>query len=152
MKLGIGSVATTMIATTFIPALDFGQENGLPGSAARFSDFPEAALYDGPIASPKLGRAADEPYRTVISAAVKNGPNFAARYVLATFHYGDGPVGAVVVDARSGLVFHLPSKVVGKATSSTIPIALLYTRNGERRRRKKTMIPLRCRSCRAANC
>lgn len=88
------------------------QRNSAVTSAPRFSDLPASSPYDGPIAVPKIKRRSDEQRKTLIERAVKQGPNFAGHYILAKFQIGDGPIGAVVVDAKSGSVFHLPSQVV----------------------------------------
>jgi hypothetical protein len=86
---------------------------GASGKATpRFSDYPAPGAFQGPIATPKFSRKSDEEYQTVLRGTMKKGPNFAARYVLARFRYGNGPVGAVVVDAKSGSVFHLPPQVL----------------------------------------
>ena len=88
------------------------RNNPIKTAAPRFSDYPAPIAFQGPIATPKFRRMADERYQTLLTEAMKTGPNFAARYVLAKFQYGSGPVGAVVVDARSGSVFHLPPQIV----------------------------------------
>jgi hypothetical protein len=69
-------------------------------------------VYHGPIASPKFSRKDDDLYRTILQDAIRKGPNFAGHFELVKFQLGNGPVGAVIVDAKSGSVFHLPSQVV----------------------------------------
>ena len=88
------------------------RKNLMNTAAPRFSDYPVPNAFQGPIATPKVSRKSDEIYQTVLTEAMKTGPNFAARYVLARFQYGNGPLGAVVVDAKSGSVFHLPPQVL----------------------------------------
>jgi hypothetical protein len=86
--------------------------NPINTTAPRFSDYPASSALHGSIAAPKFNRKSDEGYQTALTEAMKTGPNFAAHYVLAKFQYGNGPVGAMVVDARSGSVFHLPPQVI----------------------------------------
>jgi hypothetical protein len=88
------------------------RQNQMSSATPRFSDIPASSQYHGPIAAPLVKRKSDEQQRALIERAVKQGPNFAGHYVLAKFQMGDGPIGAVVVDAKSGSVFHLPSQVV----------------------------------------
>jgi len=78
----------------------------------RFADLPVSSPYHGTIAAPIIKRRSDEQLKALIERAARQEPNFAGHYILAKFQMGDGPIGAIVVDAISGSVFHLPSQVV----------------------------------------
>ena len=93
------------------PSIDPSQRT-YKRSVFRFSDCPVSDLFTGPVAKPTFNRKSDRQLRKVIQGGVKEGPNFAGHYVLVKFKIGEGPTGAVVVDAKSGSVFRLPSKVV----------------------------------------
>lgn len=83
-----------------------------PENAPAFSGFPVAGLYSGPIAKPKFQTKAEEEY---LGSALKTPaalPNFAGQFRIVSFRMGDGPVGALVFDAKSGAISRLPSNVV----------------------------------------
>ncbi|HYL73594.1 MAG TPA: hypothetical protein VEU96_05285 [Bryobacteraceae bacterium] len=87
----------------------------LTGSAhagRRFSDYPASELYKGPVASVRFREKSDRRFQALIQDAIKAGPNFAGQYRLVRFQTGNGPIKVVLVDMKSGLVFHLPSDVV----------------------------------------
>lgn len=52
--------------------------------------------------------------------------NFAGHFILVQFEVGDGPIGAAIVDARTGSVYHLPKEVVagGYFLGSTACLAM----------------------------
>src|SRR5437762_981251 len=98
--------ALVIVIAVVVPGAGLGQEG------PRFADFGVTDVYHGPIASPTFSRIDDERYRRILEDSMKLGPTFAARYVLVQFQIGSGPVGAVIVDVKSGSVFHLPRQVV----------------------------------------
>jgi hypothetical protein len=88
------------------------RQNQANSANPRFADLPASGTYHGTIAVPIIKRRSDEQQRALIERAARQEPNFAGHYILAKFQMGDGPIGALVVDAKSGSVFHLPSQVV----------------------------------------
>jgi hypothetical protein len=93
------------VAATAIPG--FGQE-----SERHFSDYPAVALHMGPTARLRFSQQSDERYRTLVQRAIGTGTNFAGHYTLVRFRIGKGPIGVLVVDLTSGMVFRLPSDTV----------------------------------------
>jgi hypothetical protein len=81
-----------------------------PDRPQEFYSHPAGEPYRGPVAQPKLGER-DASLRPVFEDGPRAGPNFAARYAIVRFQTGKGPVGAGVLDAKTGLVFHLPTEV-----------------------------------------
>lgn len=77
----------------------------------QFSDYPALGPYSGPPGVPRLRNRVDQRYRNVVEEALKNAPDFASEYKLAKFQIGNGPLGVLLVDVKSGLIFHLPPQV-----------------------------------------
>jgi hypothetical protein len=77
-----------------------------------FSDFPVARLYRGPTADPKFKNRSEEEFLGPLLRGAGSAPNFAGQFRLVQFRIGDGPIGAVVVEVKTGSVFHLPHEVV----------------------------------------
>ncbi len=80
-------------------------------SHSQFKDYPASPPFQGAFALPKSGKIVDSSLRKTIGEAARRGPNFAGHYALVKFQIGDGPIGALVVDAKSGKVFRLPQQV-----------------------------------------
>jgi hypothetical protein len=79
--------------------------------APQFSDFPADTFYPGKPGAPKLNST--EPlFRGVVADGIRQGVNFAGHFILVRFQIGNGPIGAAIVDARTGSVYHLPKEVV----------------------------------------
>jgi len=106
---------TLSVALAVVQGIACGQ----PGSDAKrrgepsFGDFPVARLYTGPIATAKFKNASDEKRLGAVLRTVRAEPNFAGHWRIMQFRTGDGPLGAVLLDARSGDVFRLPQEIVG---------------------------------------
>ena len=83
------------------------------GTGPAFSDFPVAEMYNGPIAKPSLQSRSDEEFLKSVLRAEVGPPNFAGQYRIVRFRIGDGPVGAVLFDVRTGVVSGLPAGIVG---------------------------------------
>ncbi|MDM5177720.1 hypothetical protein PO883_11005 [Massilia sp. DJPM01] len=84
---------------------------GLAGAAPRFGDYPAAAIYQGPSARPLLANAQSRNYATRLRAAASGKPDFAGRYVLATWGCGASCTMSAAIDARTGAVTWLPFTV-----------------------------------------
>jgi hypothetical protein len=78
----------------------------------RFSAFPVREMYSGPSAVPRFKNASERDYLGPVLGHIAAAPNFARRFRLVQFRMGSGPIGAVVVDSKTGAVFHLPLDVV----------------------------------------
>ena len=78
----------------------------------RFEDYPVATIYHGPISPPKLSQQ-EELYQKAIAEGIQNGVNFAGKYIVIQFKIGNGPLGVILVDARTGNVAMLPKEVAG---------------------------------------
>jgi hypothetical protein len=78
----------------------------------RFSDFPVAKLYSGPISNPKFSSGSDEHYLGRLLSDIGDGPNFSGQFRLVQFRMGSGPLGAVVVDSKNGSIYRLPREIV----------------------------------------
>ena len=74
-----------------------------------FEDFPVAEIYRGAAAPLDLAdnRAAQE-YRTRLSQAAQEKPNFAGHFILTNWGCGAACVQTAIIDAQTGLVFMLP--------------------------------------------
>lgn len=71
-----------------------------------------SAPFRGAFAVPKSSRIVDSSLRKTIEEAVQRGSNFAGHYSLVQFQIGEGPIGVLVVDAKSGSIFKLPQELV----------------------------------------
>ena len=71
-----------------------------------FANYPVVARYRGPRAAPHLrpGTVAWQ-FRTRIREAATQPPNFAGRYVLATWGCGTECVSYAIIDAKTGAVY-----------------------------------------------
>jgi hypothetical protein len=78
----------------------------------RFSDFPVAKLYSGPISNPKFRSGSDKHYLVPLLNDIGDGPNFSGQFRLVQFRMGSGPVGAVLVDSKTGSIYRLPHEMV----------------------------------------
>lgn len=77
-----------------------------------FSDFQVPQLYSGPIASPKFERAYDEHYVGHLLSRTSDGPNFSGQFRIVEFRTGNGPLGAIVIDSKTGSIYRLPHEIV----------------------------------------
>jgi hypothetical protein len=77
-----------------------------------FSDFPVANVYSGPIGNPKFKSASDERYLGPLLSGIGDGPNFSGQFRVVRFRMGSGPLGAVLVDSKTGSVYRLPHEIV----------------------------------------
>lgn len=77
-----------------------------------FSDFPVAKVYSGPIGNPKFKSASDEHYLGRLLSDIGDGPNFSGQFRLVQFRMGSGPLGAVVLDSKTGSIYRLPHEIV----------------------------------------
>jgi hypothetical protein len=69
-----------------------------------FGDFPALAGFTGVPARPALQTPGQRLFRTRISEAARNGPNFAGHYTIAEWGCGTSCVSVAVIDAETGSV------------------------------------------------
>jgi hypothetical protein len=78
--------------------------------ALRFTDYPVREQFTGKNAPLVLTRK-DRAYRTRLSEAAKEKPNFAGRYILAAWGCGTECLMGTLIDARTGRVYWIPFTV-----------------------------------------
>lgn len=100
-KLSIHCVAAAI--ALFVGTLSVTAQTGTP----RFTDYPVSERYTGKTAPLVLSRAARE-FRTRLRQAAREKPNFAGRFIVATWGCGTECVEGAIIDARTGHVFMLP--------------------------------------------
>ncbi|NHZ83561.1 hypothetical protein F2P44_30475 [Massilia sp. CCM 8695] len=83
----------------------------LAGAAPRFEDYPVAAIYQGAGARPVLADPHSRNYATRLRSAATQKPDFAGRYVLATWGCGASCTMSAAIDAKTGAVTWLPFTV-----------------------------------------
>lgn len=104
-------------AAAFLVSLA-GTTTGQPAPATRtmlfphFSDFQVPKLYTGPIANPKFNRVSDEQIIGHLLGSTADGPNFSGQFRIIQFKIGNGPLGAIVVDSKTGSIYRLPPEIV----------------------------------------
>jgi hypothetical protein len=78
----------------------------IPADAPRFEDYP-AKLYTGRNAAPDLkSHPQSRLYRTRLKAWSREKPNFAGRFILATWGCGTDCTQIAIIDAKTGRIFH----------------------------------------------
>ena len=100
---------------TWFVFIAIASEQPAPGAQTfgpHFSEFPVARLYVGPIGKPKLKSASEEHYLGGMLSDFGDGPNFSGQFRLVQFRIGSGPLGAVLLDSRTGSIYRLPHEIV----------------------------------------
>jgi membrane protein implicated in regulation of membrane protease activity len=86
-----------------------------PTAAVSFSAYSlPGPIYIGPHAPPDLSTAQNYLFRTRITAASREPPNFASRYVISAWGCGTGCAQGVAVNVATGKVIWLPNSFVLK--------------------------------------
>jgi hypothetical protein len=129
------------LAFGLLPAFGAGEQgrdehmiraSDIPRDAPRFEDYA-AKPYVGVNAAPDVhSEVRSRRYRTQLKSWVREKPNFAGHYILATWGCGTGCTEIAVIDALTGKVFHPP----GARTNSiedVDPEVLVEVSDGERR-------------------
>jgi hypothetical protein len=78
-----------------------------PVSEPKFSDFP-AVPYHGPQTSADLSTKEARAYRTRLSNAARQAPNFAGHYVVTEWGCGTGCLTGAILDVKTGKAVFLP--------------------------------------------
>ena len=84
------------------------QENPSP-RLPRFEDYPVAEIWRGTPTPPKLTSRSERLYRTRLTDAAKELPNFAGHYRFATWGCGSECISGAIIDLQSGDVYSPPS-------------------------------------------
>lgn len=79
-------------------------------SEPKFSNYPVTNLYTGKNAPIKLTRE-NRVFRTRLTKASKEKPDFAGRYILASWGCGHQCLMGGVIDAKTGKVYRLPFSI-----------------------------------------
>ncbi len=106
-------------------------KNGDPNCNPKFEDYP-VDEYKGKIAPIDFSTKPEaREFRTVITTAEKQGPNFAGNYTVATWGCGTGCQEFAVINAKTGEIIHYPngSNGVYSDTISTLGHQFEYKMN-----------------------
>ena len=77
----------------------------------QFKDFPATEVYQGKNSPVKLATSEARRFRTRLTEAAEQKPNFAGHYILTKWGCGSGCVQPAVIDAENGSVFMVPFTV-----------------------------------------
>jgi hypothetical protein len=89
----------------------------IPADAPRFEDYP-AKLYTGRNAAPDLkSDPKSRLYRTRLKEWARERPNFAGRFILATWGCGTDCTQIAIIDAKTGRIFHPPGVAFNSAVN-----------------------------------
>jgi hypothetical protein len=80
-------------------------------SVPQFGDFPAGEIFVGTNALVKLPNSSDRIFRTPLTEASRQPPNFAGHYVLATWGCGTECIMGAAVDVVTGKVVWLPASI-----------------------------------------
>jgi len=75
----------------------------------QFKDYPVREQYRGETHAPLLGSREARMFRTRLREAARGKPNFAGRYIVATWGCGTACLQGALIDARTGRVYMLPA-------------------------------------------
>jgi len=85
----------------------------------RFEDFAVAEKFYGTPAKPVLTKPQEREYKTRLTEASRQPPNFAGHFTVARWGCGSGCVMAAIINVKSGKVFMLPFPIImGPGTGS----------------------------------
>lgn len=98
--LGLASLISAFLALLATPTL-------ATTTRPEFSDFP-ANVYKGPIAPIKILSHDDAEFRTMLSNAAGQRPNFAGHYTLTSWGCGGNCIITVAINSRTGKTTWLP--------------------------------------------
>src|SRR6266849_397917 len=101
----------TLLSMPLICALAIStnaQENARP-RLPRFEDYPVAEIWRGTPTPPKLTSRSERLYRTRLTDAAKELPNFAGHYRFTTWGCGSECISGAIIDLQSGNVYSPPS-------------------------------------------
>lgn len=109
MKLSILSkIFSRACFVLFILAVSLTSTSLAQQSVPQFKDFQVKEQYRGTTHALLLTREA-RMFRTRLREAAKGKPNFAGRYIVATWGCGSACVEGAVIDAKTGRVYMLPA-------------------------------------------
>jgi hypothetical protein len=96
-------MATRYAALILLPVLAFGGTK-----APAFEDFPAPMDWRGPVAPIKLTTSSERMFRTRLSEAMKQPPNFAGHYRVTYWGCGSICTASAIVDLQTGNVYPPP--------------------------------------------
>jgi hypothetical protein len=77
-------------------------------SVPRFEDHPAAARWKGPSATPKLVTPSQRMFRTSLTNAAKEAPDFAGHYKFASWGCGSVCAAGAIIDLVTGTIYSPP--------------------------------------------
>ena len=89
----------------------------------QFSDFPAGPAYSGPSTLANLDSPETRQFRSILTKASLEKPNFAAHYILTSWGCGSGCSMNAIIDAKNGKVFMFPFTVTAMATGEQEPVS-----------------------------
>ncbi len=103
----------------------------------QFKDFPATKVYQGKNSPVNIATPEAREFRTRLTEAARQKPNFAGHYILAHWGCGSGCIRPAIIDAKSGRVFMVPFTVasVGEEDIDQVqfrPDSRLFIVNGSR--------------------
>ena len=109
----------------------------LAADSKKFEDFPVRELFQGKSAPVRLATREARQFRTRLTEASRQKPNFAGHYIFARWGCGSGCVQTAIIDAKTGRVFMVPFTVttVGEEVVEPVqfrPDSRLVVVNGSR--------------------
>ena len=107
------ALAAALIASfALLPSVAAGQHGTPAITGPLFSDFPVRTFYTGFTANPRFKSHSEEDYLSPLLRVTDYAPNFSGQFRLIKFQIGSGPIGALLVDSKTGSVYHLPPEAV----------------------------------------
>lgn len=88
----------------------------------QFKDFPVAGINHGENAPVKLTTPEAREFRTRLTEAAREKPNFAGYYILTRWGCGSGCIQPAIIDAKTGRVFMVPFTVVSVGEKVIDPV------------------------------
>jgi len=92
-------ISLVTLVLVFLSLAVFGQK-GVP----QFKDYPAGKIYRGKNAPVKLTNSDERMFRTRLTEAAKQKPNFAGHYVLTSWGCGTECLSGAAIDVRTGKV------------------------------------------------
>jgi hypothetical protein len=110
----------------------------------RFEDYAVTEVWNGPPAGAKITSASKKMFRTNLSEAAQQPPNFAGHYRVAVWGCGTRCESGAVIDLKTGDVFHLPSVLSTQELKQWIYCTSVYDKGGLTYRTDSQLMVLKC--------
>jgi hypothetical protein len=117
---------------------------GTPQSLPQFQDFPVTEVWRGPAAPVLITTRSERMFRTRLSQAGKESPDFAGHYRFAGWGCGTVCGAGGIVDLQTGVVYPPPLGGKGEGWERWIDCAALFPGNGYEYRLDSRLMIVRC--------